>query len=153
MSDEDGYDGASQTPVDRSALVRILDRLRTNRQVHRGYLTIRHDEPCLIVEFDLEFYPAGVEDAYLTVRWYRNDDFKIHYHETRERASWDCRWDRHPNQHNAYEHFHPPPAAPTRGDDASYPDGLHDVMRLVETEVNARIRSLWGADSESTTRD
>lgn len=147
MPEEDGHDGGSQTPVDRSALVRILDRLRTNRQVHRGYLTLRHDEPCLIVEFDLDVYPTGVHDASLTVRWYLTDDFKIHYHESWEASGWDCRWDRHPNRHNTYDHFHPPPDAPTRGDDASYPDGLHDVIRLIETEINARIRSLWGGDT------
>lgn len=146
MPDEEGIDGGSQTPIDRSALVRILDRVRTNRQVYRAYLTLRHGDPCLIAEFDLDLYPAGV-DAYLTLRWYLNDDFKIHYHESWEAADWDSRWDRHPNRHNTYDHFHPPPDAPTQGDDASYPDGLHDVMRLIEDEVNARIRSLWGADS------
>lgn len=143
----DDRSGGSRALIDRGVLVRILDRVRTNRQVDRAYLALRHGEPCLVVEYDLDVYPPGVEDAYLTIRWYRNGDFGVHYHETWERSSWDCRWDRHPNQHNTDDHFHPPPDAPTPGQDASYPDGLHDVMRLVESEVNARIRSLWDADS------
>lgn len=136
-------DGDSNAPVDRGVLVRILDRVRTNRQVAQASLTVRHDEPCLIIEFDLDNYPADASDAYLTVRWYTNDDFKIHYHETWKEEDWDCRWDRHPSSHNAYDHFHPPPDAPTPGEDDSFPSGLHEVMRLVEGEVNARIRSLW----------
>lgn len=146
MTDEEGADGGSSAEIDRSALVRILDRLRTNRQVHQAYFTLRHDEPCLIVKFDLDYYPAGVEDASLTVWWYMNDDFKIHYHETWERRSWDCRWDRHPNRHNTYDHFHPPPDAVTTGDDVSYPEGLHEALWLIEAEVNGRVRSLWGAN-------
>lgn len=143
MADENAADGGSNAPVDRSVLVRILDRVRTNRQVARAYITLVHDETCLLVEFDLDYYPPDVEDAYLNIRWYRNDDFKIQYHETWPDDSWDCRWGRHPNTHNTDEHFHPPPDAPTHGQDASYPDNLHDVMRVVEDEVNARIRSLW----------
>lgn len=147
MSDEDAADGESNAPIDRGALVRILDRVRTNRRVDRAYITLVHDATCLLVEFALDYYPSGVEDAYLNVRWYANDDFKIHYHETWEDGNWDCRWGRHPNNHNTYDHFHPPPDAPTRGDDASYPDDLHEMMRLVESEVNSRIRSLWETDS------
>lgn len=48
-----------------------------------------------------------------------------------------------PLPHNADEHFHPPPDAQTDGEDESYPDNLHDVMRVVESEVNSRMRSLW----------
>lgn len=147
MSGEDAADGGSNAPVDRGALVRILDRIRTNRQIVRAYITLIHRETCLLAEFDLDYYPSDLQDAYLNVRWYTNDDFKLHYHESWESGNWDCRWDRHPNSHNTYDHFHPPPNAPTQGEDDSYPDDLHEVMRLVEEEINVRIRSLWKGDT------
>lgn len=146
MPAADDADGRSSAPIDRGALVRILDRVSTNRQVDRAYVALLHDETCLLVEFDLDYYPTGVEDASLNVRWYTNDDFKIHYHERWNDRNWDCRWGRHANSHNTVDHFHPPPDAPTPGDDASYPDGVHEVMRLVEEEINGRIRSLWESD-------
>jgi len=89
------------------------------------------------------YYPASVDEATLTVRWYTNDDFKLHYREQHADHTWECRWDRHPNPHNTRDHFHPPPTAPTPGDDDSWPTDHRDVLRLVLDEVEDRIAALW----------
>lgn len=144
MPSENTSDGGSCVPIDRNVLIHIRDRIRTMRQVDRVYVTLHYGETCLLVEYNLEYYPTDVESVYLNIRWYTNDDFKIHYHETRPDSDWDRRWDSHPNHHNSYDHFHPPPpGAQTPGEDATYPNDPHEVMRIIERETNDRIRSLW----------
>lgn len=145
MADENGEGGERPSAVDRGALIRILDRFRTDNRIDQGYVTWNRGEPMLKVEFDLDYYPRNVEAAYLDIRWYRNDDFKIHYHETWEHETWDCRWDRHANSHNATDHFHPPPDAPRKGEDATYPDNLHEVIGAINRRISDRIESLWDA--------
>ncbi|MFN3270108.1 MAG: response regulator transcription factor, partial [Candidatus Kapaibacteriota bacterium] len=77
----------------------------------------------VIADYDLGYFPSGVTRAYLRIRWFETDDFSIHYSEQYQTGnSWECRWDRHPNDHNTREHFHPPPDAPTPGEDQDYPD-------------------------------
>lgn len=103
-----------------------------------GHLELR-------VTFSTAFYPSSGEGATLSVRWYTNDDHKIHYRERHADHTWECRWDRHPNPHNTRDHFHPPPNAPTPGDDASWPTDHRDVLASVLDEIEARIDTLWEA--------
>lgn len=84
-----------------------------------------------------------VEEAILTVRWYTNDDFKIHYQEDHGDSAWKCRWDRHPNPHNTRDHFHAPPDALTPGEDATWPSDYRDVLAIVLSEIERRITDLW----------
>lgn len=78
-------------------------------------------------------------------RWFETDDFSIHYAEHyRTDGSWECRWDRHPNVHNARDHFHPPPDAPTPGADEGHPDEWRDVLATVLTRLDDRIEAFWG---------
>jgi len=79
----------------------------------------------------------------LTVRWYTNDDFTLHYREGHTDRVWECRWDRHPNPHNTRDHFHPPPAAEAPGDDASWPADHRDAVSVVLDEIEDRIATLW----------
>jgi len=90
-----------------------------------------------------EYYPGNTV-ARFEIRWYRNDDFNVHYQEQREHDRWECRWDRHPNGHNSRDHFHPPPTA-SRADarDAQWPVDHRDVCRIVLAEVAERIDTLW----------
>jgi hypothetical protein len=135
-------DGGSPAPIDRPVLEFLRTRLRSTRQVERtritddGHLTLR-------VAFASSYYPASVEEATLSVRWYTNDDFAVHYREERSGRSWECRWDRHPNSHNTRDHFHPPPDAATPGEDASWPADHRDVIGDVLGEVEERIAVLW----------
>ncbi|MFC6974411.1 hypothetical protein ACFQL1_06655 [Halomicroarcula sp. GCM10025709] len=89
-------------------------------------------------------YFAGSASARFEIRWYRNDDFNIHYQETRQDSVWECRWDRHPNVHNSRDHFHPPPAASrTDAVDAQWPADHRDMGQLVFDRIEERIDTLW----------
>jgi len=135
--------GGSPAPIDRPILEFLQTRLRATAQVSRATITDADGHLRLRVTFVASYYPRTVDDAQLTIRWYTNDDFKIHYREEYAGQAWECRWDRHPNPHNTRDHFHPPPAAPTPGEDASWPTDHRDVLRLVLGEIEDRIAALW----------
>ncbi|WP_435159295.1 hypothetical protein [Haladaptatus sp. DFWS20] len=136
-------DGGSPAPIDRLVLEFLQTRLQATNQVAEAIITDARGHFELRVTLAPSYYPKPVEEATLTVRWYTNDDFKIHYREVYPKYVWECRWDRHPNPHNTRDHFHPPPAAPTPTDDASWPTDHRDVLRLVLDEVEERITELW----------
>jgi len=136
-------DGGSPAPIDRPILEFLQTRLQATRQVSRAAITDASGHLELQVVFASSYYPAPVDDATLTVRWYTNDDFTIHYREVHSAHTWECRWDRHPNPHNTRDHFHPPPTAPTPGDDDSWPTDHRDVLQLVLDEIEDRIAALW----------
>nr|WP_229126602.1 hypothetical protein [Halapricum desulfuricans] len=93
----------------------------------------------LRVELSDEYYPNEVS-AHFEIRWYRNDDFNIHYQEKRQGGTWKCRWDRHPNVHNSRDHFHPPPdASRTDAQDDQWPMDHRDVCRLVIDYLEERV--------------
>ena len=136
-------DGGSPAPIDPPILEFLKSRLRATAQVERAAITDASGHLELQVSFASSYYPATVDEATLAVRWYTNDDFKIHYRETNPGGAWECRWDRHPNPHYTRNHFHPPPTAPTPGDDASWPADHRDVLTLVLDTVEERIATLW----------
>ena len=127
-------DGGTPDPIDRPLLEFLQTRLRATQQVEQATITDASDHLELHVRFASPYYPVTVDEATLTVRWYTNDDFTIHYREVHPDHAWECRWDRHPNPHNTRDHIHPPPAAPTPGDDASWPTDHRDVLTLVLDE-------------------
>lgn len=49
---------------------------------------LRHLEPLVVVSDTYD--PEPETRATLTVRWYTNDDFSIHYRETRPDGDWEC---------------------------------------------------------------
>ena len=135
----------STGPPDRQTL-RLLERhLTTEPLVAETAFEPDSYEPRLLeVVFDAERYPASVTAARLDVRWFTTGDFSIHYVETRgDGADWECRWDRHPNTHNARVHFHEPPSA-SDVTDLDLPS-LHplEVYSTVLTAIERRIDSLW----------
>lgn len=136
-------DGGSPAPIDRPILEYIRDRLETTRQFTGVELTEADGHLELRAVFADDYYPAGITETTLFVRWYTNDDFTIHYREHHDDGDWECRWDRHPNPHNTRDHFHPPPDAATQGDDETWPDDYRDVIGLVLDEIEARIHALW----------
>lgn len=140
MAPED--DGASPAPIDRAVLERMRSRFRGHRTFASAEL-VEEGKLCLRVEISGNHYSDDAS-ARLEIRWYRNDDFTVHYLEERRDGVWQCRWDRHPNKHNSREHFHPPPdASRTDAEDAQWPDDHRDVCRLVLTRVEERIETLW----------
>jgi hypothetical protein len=136
-------DGGSPAPIDRPILEFLQTRLRATEQVEQATITNGSDHLELQVSLAPRYYPATVSEAILTVRWDTNDDFTIQYREIHRENAWECRWDRHPNSYNTRNHFHPPPAASTRGNDASWPTDHRDVISLVLDEIEERIAALW----------
>jgi hypothetical protein len=138
----DESDGTA--PIDRLVLEFLRDRLTTTEQIRAAAVTDEGGHLELRIELSDAYYPDDVREASLSIRWYTNDDFALHYRERREDSDWECRWDRHPNPHNSREHFHPPPDAATPGEDVSWPADYREVTRLVLGEVEDRIADLWG---------
>lgn len=139
---EDGEQPSGRLDVD--LLERIGQRLAKNDLFSK--VTIQPDTAAdsVVADVDLGYYPNAVERAYLRIRWYETDDFNVHYSEQYDDgARWECRWDRHPNDHNAREHFHPPPDASTPGTDAEYPADWRDVLTRVLGRMDKRIRAFW----------
>jgi hypothetical protein len=135
-------DGASPAPIDRSVLEQMQSRFAGSRMVDAAEI-IEEDNLYLRVELSGEYYPGEIS-ARFEIRWYRNEDFNLHYQEDHRDSTWKCRWDRHPNTHNSRAHFHRPPAA-TRSDaeDAQWPNDHRDVCRTVLEYVRKRIETLW----------
>lgn len=135
-------DGANPAPIDRAVLERMQSRFAGRRTFESAAL-IEDGKLQLRVAFSADYYPQGAS-ARFEIRWYRNDDFTIHYQEEHPDSVWKCRWDRHPNSHNARAHFHPPPAASrTNAENAQWPRDHRDVCRLVLDRVEERIETLW----------
>lgn len=137
-------DGRSPAPIDRPILEFLQTSLLGTQQVDQAVISDASGHLELRVILASRYYPASVDEATVSVRWYTNDDFKIHYQEEHPERVWKCRWDRHPNPHNTRGHVHPPPDARTPGDDASWPTDHRDVLRLVLDDVEERITELWG---------
>jgi hypothetical protein len=135
-------DGGSPAPIDRPVLELLRERLLQTAQISAARITDEGGHLELRTVLSDAYYPPVVERAVLSVRWYTNDDFKIHYREVRGN-DWQCRWDSHPNPHNTHDHFHPPPSAKTPGKDASWPDDSREVLTLVLNEIEDRISDLW----------
>lgn len=132
-------------PVDVELLDRIAGRLSRSARFDDVYARPPYAPTAVVAEYDLGNVPGGVTRASLRIRWFETDDFSIHYAEQyRSGASWECRWDCHPNDHNTREHFHPPPDASTPGEDADYPDDRRDVLANSARQSRRPDRSVLG---------
>lgn len=137
-----GDSGASPAPIDRSVLERMQSRF-AGRRMFESVDLIEEGKLHLRVELSSDYYPRNAS-ARLEMRWYRNDDFNVHYQEQQQDTVWKCRWDRHPSSHNSRNHFHPPPdASRTNAEDAQWPPDHRDVCRLILDCVEERIETLW----------
>lgn len=71
----------------------------------------------------------------------------LHYVETANGGErWECRWDRHPNPHNARVHFHRPPAGEEVEDLALESYHPIDVVSSVLAAIEQRIAEQWSDD-------
>lgn len=126
----------------------LLDRIARRLDGSRRFATVSAqpaDAPdSVVAAYDHGYFPSGVEHAYLRIRWFETDDFNVHYSEQyADGETWECRWDRHPNEHNSRAHFHPPPDAATPGEDATYAGDCRDVLAQVLRELDERITAFW----------
>ncbi len=104
----------------------------------------------IIATFVNSLYPTPVTTAWLEYRLRLNTDSNVIYIEDWAGDRWACRWDRHENDHNSREHFHPPPNVTTAT--AMDVDLPADPNRMVETAllfIEDRIRDLWQSEAVS----
>lgn len=140
---DDGDQGGTG-PVDTEVLRRIAGRIETSARFSDVVYRPDSASNAVVADYDTGYFPPGVDRASLRIRWFETDDFSIHYAEQyRDGTRWECRWDRHPNEHNTRAHFHPPPDAVTPGNDASYPVDWRDVLTRVLNELDERVQTLW----------
>jgi len=134
----------STGPIDTEILNRTAAHLARSARFGDVHSRPPHAPNAVVADYDLGYFPGGVTRASLRIRWFETDDFSIHYAEQYQSGdSWECRWDRHPNDHNAREHFHPPPDAPTPGEDGEYPAEWRDVLAMTLAHLDNRITAFW----------
>ena len=139
--------GTATGPPDRQTLRLLETQLESETLVDEtAYEPDVHEPRVLQAVLDTDQYPSSVQLARLDIRWFTTGDFSLHYIETQtETECWECRWDRHPNPHNARLHFHQPPSAETVTDLSL--SSLHplDVCSTVLTAVDQRLETVWTA--------
>jgi hypothetical protein len=141
---EDPDTPTDRGPVDTALVDRIAARLVQSEWFSDVDARPSYAPSAVVAEYDLGNFPSGVRRAYLRTRWFETGDFSIHYSEQYHSGdAWDCRWDRHPNDHNTREHFHPPPDAATPGVDMDHPDDWRSVLTTVLTRLEDRIQAFW----------
>jgi len=130
--------------IDSDVLERIGRRLRDSARFAAVEYRPEYAPNAVVAEYDLGYFPAAIDRAYLRVRWFKTDNFNIHYSEQyRNGDSWECRWGRHPNSHNDREHFHPPPDAMTPGQDMEFESDWRTVISEILSELDERIQAFW----------
>lgn len=135
----------SSAPVDFDLLERMGRRLDSSARFDTVELRPPYAPNSLVTEYDLGYFPLGTDRAYLRIRWFENDDFSVHYTERHvDGERWQCRWDRHPSEHNARNHFHPPPSAETPGLDGSHPLDWRDVLAKVLHALDEHVEDFGG---------
>ncbi|MFC7188150.1 hypothetical protein [Halorubrum yunnanense] len=144
MSSPSGDSAPESTgPPDRQTL-RLLERqLASDPLVATAQFEPDPYEPRLLrASLATEQYPDSVTTARIDVRWFTTNDFSIHYLEDRSSGQWECRWDRHPNTHNARVHFHEPPTGASVSDLEL--SSLHplDIYATVFEAIERRIETL-----------
>lgn len=132
-------------PPDRQTL-RLLEKHLADDPIVAGtaYEPDVHAPRLLRAHLDATRYPAAVTDARLDVRWFSSGDVSVHYLEVgADGPRWECRWDRHPNDHDPRLHFHRPPDGADVSD-LSLPS-LHplEVYSTVLAAIERRIESHW----------
>lgn len=137
---DDGTDTAS---IDRPVLEYLRERLVTTEQIETAAITDADGHLKLRTQLSNRYYQPNVVNVVLTIRWFTNDDFMIHYREEWDGRNWECRWDRHPNSHNKHSHFHPPPDAATPAEDSSWSTDYRAVIRIVFNSIEVRISNIW----------
>ena len=141
---DDATDPPSRGPTDTEILDRIAAHLARSDRFDDIETQPPYAPNAVIANYDLGYFPGGVKRAYLRIRWFGTDDFSIDYSEQYQTGNqWEYQWDRHPNDHNTREHFHPPPDASTPGEDADYSDDWRDVLATVLTDLDDRIKAFW----------
>ncbi|WP_436903759.1 hypothetical protein [Halovenus halobia] len=143
-----GGTDASRT-VNESLLAHLQSLLSRLPEVATTSLFPRHKQETLVIELETAAYPDAIEGVHLEIRAYTNGEFHIAYLERYLGERRQCRWDRHNQDHNDRDHFHPLPDASTAAaEDREFPQDLTAVLRdVVLPWVEQRFGDLWDGNS------
>ena len=135
----------STGPPDRQTL-QLLERHLSRRSLvdHTEFVPDSFEPRLLRAGLDRTQFPDEVDSVRLDIRWFTTGDFSVHYVETQADGSrWECRWDRHPNEHNDRLHFHQPPNGHDTVD-LSFPS-THplEVYSTVLDALTQRLANQW----------
>jgi len=142
-----------ETPPERrvaEALLRHLQGIFIDMEsVERTALFPANRQESLVIEFDTVYYPDSIGTVRLELRVYTNGEFHITYFETYLGERRYCRWDRHNQNHNSRDHFHPLPSASTaKAVNKTFPSDVTMMLRQhVLPWIDERLGNLWDADS------
>lgn len=150
-------------PIDRQVL-RLLDRKLESYPLVEStrYDPDPYEPRQLHALFVQDRYPSHVESARIEIRWFETNeghrvprtvrasearektaDFGFHYIEDDVNTTWQCRWDRHPNPHNARSHFHEPPNCESVADLSLSETNPVNVLFIVLGAIEERVERLW----------
>ncbi|WP_348643029.1 hypothetical protein [Natronomonas gomsonensis] len=132
-------------PVDRQTLRLLETHLIDDPLVESTSIDPDPYEPRLLhASLDTGRYPESVETVRIDIQWFTSGDFSFHYLETESAGQhWECRWDRHPNEHNTRLHFHMPPTGTNVRDIPDLAEHPLEVYSTVLTAIDERIETLW----------
>ncbi|MFA1612274.1 hypothetical protein [Halobellus rubicundus] len=141
-------DTSSRT-VNESLLAHLQSVLGRLPEVAEASLFPRSKQETLLVALETAAYPDAIETVRLEIRAYTNGEFHISYLERYLGERRQCRWDRHEQDHNSRDHFHPLPDASTAAaEDRSFPLDLTAVLRsVVFPWVEERFSELWDGEN------
>lgn len=131
--------------VDEETLRYLARVLAGQSEVSGTSLFPANKQETLVCILHEGYYPDSVEEVRLELRIYTNGDFHVSYIENYVGKIRRCRWDRHEQDHNDRDHFHPLPTASTT--DAEDRDFPADVTGLFQTVVlpwvDERLGEIW----------
>lgn len=74
-------DPPSTGPIDAELFDRIAARLAQSTRFENVHARPSYAPNAVVAEYDLGYFPGGVTRASLRIRWFKTDDFSIHYAE------------------------------------------------------------------------
>ena len=133
--------------IDEELVRDLAPRLGTLSRVRSATVFPRSNPRTLVIELEVSHYPPIVDSVQLDIDVYVDGRFNIHYTESHAGEQQNCRWDRHQNDHNTRDHFHPPPDASRDAalDRAFEPSVIETLRQHVFPWVDERIGILWDA--------
>lgn len=136
---------ASSRRLDEETLRYLTGALGSQREVEKTSLFPANRQESLVVEPDPRYYPESIESITLEIRLYTNGDVHITYLEDQLGTQRQCRWDRHDQDHNDRDHFHPlPDASTSSAESREYPREVTTVLRtIVLPWIHERLGDVW----------
>lgn len=130
----------SRDAIDDRVMRDVADEWRGLELVTGIAVRPRNKPNKVVVDLEADYYPEQVREVFVEFEVHANGDFFVTYREEWERRSDDyqCRWDRHDNDHNSRDHYHEPPDCENAVDRDDFPKYPFEMTELVLEFVERR---------------